>query len=791
MPLKGRLRSCSAVLVLGMLAACGGGGGSGPISTPVPPPAPTPAPAPTPTPVPTPAPTPAPAPPVTSTMPTRQPVAAQFDTTEFRRSDGPAEHNAATAWAAGHSGQGVTIAIVDTGVDADSPEFAGRISPLSRDVLNAGRDISGADDHGTHVALVAAAARNGSGIVGTAFNATIMALRSDSVGTCAGDSPQNPDADCSFSNSTIANAIDYASINRAKVINLSLGGQSTSSALRDAVAAATDRGSVVVISAGNDSAANPHGFATQLVEPGNGGVIVVGSVDTSGAISAFSNRAGSQSAHFIAAIGSRICCAYEEGQFYVDGAGSLYVLSGTSFATAQVSGAAALLAQAFPNLTGRQIADILLSSAFDAGAPGPDAVYGRGILDIARALQPIGATSLAGSGAALGLGETSGVGSPAMGDALSSASLPAVVLDRYQRAFEADLGGTLRGASLADRLYNAIGSRQRMTSLSSDRVSLAFSIEPSDRLQSLRGDQARSAQVLAARVVTQIAPELRLGFAYAGNAYGLVAQVQGQDRTGFLLAPDGAGDDGIFNRSDIALVLRRQLGRWGVTLSAEQGQTLSGATMRRAAEAEGRRIEGDVATYGVSLDRRMGTLGTSLGLSWMAEDGTLLGGRFHNSFGLKGADTLFADARAEWDFAPGWRLGGALRHGRTWARSGGLIAAGSTLASTAWSVDVARGGVFVAGDSIALRLAQPLRVDRGALNIVLPTSYSYATLETGYGVRSLGLAPHGRELMAELAWQGWIPTGSIAASVFYRRDPGHYEALPDDAGIALRWSGQF
>src|SRR5690606_34774922 len=103
-------------------------------------------------------------------------------------SDGPLEHNAATAWNSGRTGRGVTIAVVDTGIDEDSPEFAGRVSPLSRDMTGSNRPLTGSDDHGTNVSMVAAAARNNSGILGIAFDSTIMALRSDTVGSCAGDS---------------------------------------------------------------------------------------------------------------------------------------------------------------------------------------------------------------------------------------------------------------------------------------------------------------------------------------------------------------------------------------------------------------------------------------------------------------------------------------------------------------------------------------------------------------------------------------------------------------------------
>jgi hypothetical protein len=726
-------------------------------------------------------------------MPTVQAVPSQFNTAEFRRSDGPLEHNAATAWSMGHTGRGATIAIVDTGVDEDSPEFAGRISPLSRDIVGAGRPISGEDDHGTHVALIAAAARNNTGILGIAFDATILALRTDAIGSCATDNPQNVEADCKFADGAIADAITFASTNGAKVINISLGGSGASQRLRDAVTAAVNRGSLIVVSAGNDRLDQPESFATLLDQAGSGGVVIVGSVDADGQMSSFSNRAGSQNTHYLAARGKGICCVYENGQLYVDDEGFAYLMSGTSFSAPQVSGAAALLAQAFPNLTGRQIAAILLQSAYDAGAPGTDVEFGRGILDIARAFQPIGTTSLAGTGTPVALGDSTGAGSPAMGDALTAASLPTVVLDAYGRAFESDLAGTLRGAHVAGRLRQAVGSQQRHVTFGSDRTSLAFTIDASGRPGDLRLDRADAEQsrILAARIAAQLAPDLRLGFAYAESAHGLVAQLQGQARPAFLIAPAAGGDDGTLHRSDASMALRKQIGPWGVTVSAERGDTLSGAEMRRAAEMKGRRLESGVATYGIALDRRFGDVEAAFGLSRMAEERTLLGARFHDAFGLGGADSLFVDARAGWDIAPGWHLGGAIREGRTAAREGNLVAPGSSLVSRAWSFDVERRGLFSASDSLALRVSQPLRVESGVLNLSLPVGYSYDTLLADYGVRTLSLAPQGRELMAELAWRGRLLSGDAAASLFYRREPGHYESLPDDKGVAVRWSRRF
>jgi hypothetical protein len=725
-------------------------------------------------------------------MPPRVAVPTAFNTAEFRRSDGPAEHNAAAAWNAGPTGQGVTIAVIDTGIDDDSPEFAGRLSPLSKDIAGS-RPLTGVDDHGTNVAMVAGAARNDTGVVGIAYGATIMALRSDSVGSCETENPDDEDSGCKFSDTTIARAIEYASSNGAKVINMSLGGDGVSQGVLNAVNSAASRGAIVIVAAGNEGAAQPSAFALGVDQAGGGAVIVVGSIDADGSMSSFSNRAGAQNQHYLAALGSRICCQYQDGKLYVDSQGYSYLHSGTSFSAPQVSGAAALLAQAFPNLTGRQIADILLRSAFDVGTPGVDSTFGHGILDINRAFQPLGTTSLAGGSTAMPLGDGTGAGSAAMGDALASASLPAIVLDEYERAFEADLAGTLRGAAPTSRLGRAVGTSQRHVTFGSEQTSLAFSIDDTGRVGQLRLDaeQADEARVLAARIATQLAPDLRLGFAYAQSAHGLVAQLQGQDRPAFLIAPDAGGDDGGSQRSVTAIALRKQVGPWGLAASAEHGQTVSGAALRRAAEMAGRRVEEDVATYGLAIDRRFGPVEATLGLNWMAEDNTLFGARFHDAFGLSGADTLFVDAHASWQLAPGWQIGGSFRQGWTSAREGGLVAPGSSLASRAWSLDLERRGVFSGSDSLGLRVSQPLRVESGALNLTLPVGYSYETLLADYGTRSLALAPQGRELMAELAWRGPLLEGEGAASLFYRRDPGHYRALPDDKGVAVRWSKRF
>ena len=764
-----------------LLASCGGSGG-GPVVNP---------PAPTPTPTPTPAPTPTPTP--TASF-SQIAVPAALDTQEMGRSEGPGQHNAHVAWEQGHTGDGVTIAVIDTGIDVDSPEFAGRLLPQSADIYASRDALDASDDHGTNVAMVAAAAQDNTGVLGIAWDADVLAIRVDEPGTCLSDNPATPSTDCVFLDSDIAKGVDYAVANGAKVINISLGGAGGANVqLEQSVAAATAAGALVVVAAGNDGFGQLENFGSELIAVGNGAVLVVGSVDENYQISNFSNKPGAQTDFFIAARGETICCTYEDGELFVDNEGFFYFFSGTSFATPQVSGAAALLAQAFPNLTGAEIADILLRTAFDAGATGDDAVFGRGILDINAAFQPLGTTSIAGSASAYSLTSISGTASPAMGDALSSQSLQSVITDEFGRAYHAALGTGLIAAQQQTMLHGALAGQQRHVAAGNSRNSLAFSIDDRGRTETLRLQygQAEQARVLAAKVALQLAQETQLGFAYAQGSEGLVAQLQGHERPAFMIAGPAAGDNGLLQGHDASIALRQKLGGWGLTVSASSGKTFAGAVERRVAELRGNRLQEDLATFGFALDRRIGDLDTNLGVSWMAEDATMLGAHFQSGLGLKGADSLFLDMEAGWNFAQGWRLGGSLRQGWTQARLGGFVVKGSHISSRAFSVDLQRLNLFAPGDALAVRISQPLRVEGGHLALLLPQSWDYETLSAQYGLQSIALAPQGRELDAELAWRGWLFGGKATASLFWRKEPGHIVRANDDAGVALRWSRAF
>ncbi|MDD3797854.1 MAG: peptidase S8, partial [Novosphingobium sp.] len=225
--------------------------------------------------------------------------------------------------------------------------------------------------------------------------------------------------------------------------------------------------------------------------------------------------------------------------------------------------------------------------------------------------------------------------------------------------------------------------------------------------------------------------------------------------------------------------------------SGESAHVLSGAPVLFDNAMRASRSSDGMTRFGLALDRDWDGLTMALGVNWLAEDRTILGARFNDGFGGKGADSLFLDGRASWQVGPSWRIGAAWREGWTMARSAGVIAGGSLLRSRAWSLDLSRDHVFGKSDRVALRVAQPLRVEHGGLNLDLPVSYDYGTETPGFAISRLNLTPKGREVMGELVWSGPLFAGHATASLFYRKDPGHYASLPDDKGVALRWSTQF
>lgn len=760
-PARSLLRA-GVALPLAALVACGGGGGR-PQPAPAPPPILAPAPAPTPTPTPT-------------------PSSTDFGTAEYDRSSGLAVSNALPAYQSGATGAGILAGVIDSGVDVDSPEFAGKISPFSAD-LAGNRGLQDEGGHGTAVSSVLLGARNGLGTHGVAFDATLLVLRTDSPGTCADPGSGDDEGGCSHSDSVIARGVDLATAQGARVINISLGGSPMAFPLRGAIGRATAAGVVIVISAGNDGEANPDEFARIAADPSaRGQVIIAGSVNSVGSISSFSNRAGSHANVYLSALGERVRAPGHEG--------TSFSWSGTSFAAPHIAGAVALLAQAFPNLSGAQIVDLLLRTATDAGAAGPDSIYGRGLLNIGRAFEPQGQSSLAGSAAKVSLDDNGTMSAP-MGDA-GGGQLGAVILDGYDRAFAVDLAGSIRSATPSMTLAGSLQNEQRNLAAARGGTMVALSIQPGDRTVSLdrlmlSRDEAERARAVAGMVSSRLGKNSSFAIGIAQSGTSLAAQLEGRSDPAFLIARDATGAVGFERRSDSAFAFRHQIGRLGLWATAEQGDALV-YEHGFVSQLRGRYQRYGYSSVTAGFDRAFGNLRLAGSASHLIEGQTVLGARFGPAFGAGSARSWFVDVDASMALGGGWSIGGATRQGWTMVGAGGALGRSALLRTDSYAFDLARAGLFDPSDRLAFRVSQPLRVASGGFDLSLPTGYDYVSGVTAYSLQRLDLSPEGREIDFETSYARELWGGRMGAHLFYRNDPGNYEAMPDDVGAAVRFS---
>ncbi|MBJ7502292.1 MAG: S8 family serine peptidase, partial [Sphingopyxis sp.] len=721
-----------------------------------------------------------------------------FNTAETRMSDGVNFHGAITAYQAGATGQGVLAGVIDDGIDQDSPEFAGRISSQSADLAGS-RGINGEGTHGTNVAQVLLGGKNDAGTFGIAFNANLLVLRADRPGSCATEDPANDESGCRFPETAIAAGLDRAVSAGARVVNISLGGEDPPGAtLRAAVSRATAAGIIVIVSAGNegDTTANgndpnnPERFAQGLRDAGGGLVVITGSVNDRGVISGFSNRAGGYAGSYLTALGEGVCCAYENGAIETEG-NFVFVLNGTSFAAPQVAGAVALIAQAFPNLTSQQIVSLLYQSARDAGVAGDDAVFGQGILDIARAFQPMGATTLAGTSTAVALDAPLGVLGGPMGDA-GGAGTMGLVTDGFGRAFNVDFGGALASRRPDFKLSGAIGGLIRQQSAASSSLALSLVTAPgtggTDALAGLSFHDAQRARTLAASVMTRLDARTRVGFAAGRGTGGLLAGERGDSGNAMLIGDAAHEGLGFAASPGIGTIIRHNIYyNQYVNIILENG-LISGS--RWQDDPLLRYRPGGDSRYqrvGAAWDGRFGPVRAALGASWLRESDSLLGARLGAVFGAGGATSLVGDAGITLDMRDDWQIAAAWRQIWTKPEAHGLVAGGA-LRSTAFSFDVAKANLVQSGDRAALRLAQPLRVASGGIDLTLPIAYDYETRTADFARRTYNLAPTGRELVVEASYAMSLFGGDLIANTWWRRDPGHIAAIPDDKGAALRFT---
>ncbi len=687
----------------------------------------------------------------------------------------------------GYTGSGIIIAIVDSGIDYDHPEFQGGLHPDSRSVVGSGGSVADVTGHGTLVAGAAGANRDGNGMHGVAFNSTILAIAAE---TCFGSL-------CGFFDADLIAATDFAVSSSADIINYSLGGASPSSpAFLASMINATNNDTVLVAAAGNfydplnpTLNVDPLYPALNAIDPAlNGQMIVAGAYDEgTGLIADFSNRAGLAQDYYLMAPGVGV---------YTTSVGGGYAFAdGTSFSAPIISGAAALLRERFPALSADQIVDILLVSATDLGAAGTDAVYGRGLLNMAAAAAPLGVLSIPSTASVDGGGadpaDTTLALSAAFGDALSGSSVlaGAMFLDGYGRDYGIDLTasiatpssgpdilGFLTGGSDIERFETAL------TPFTQIRVQAAETQDGPQRWLGELSDQAPSDASFSLR--QQIAEGADLTIARGQGAAGQF----GLYGAG---APIGGG---MLGASDMAFIGMADSGgnatlstAFGDSVQFRVGIGVNDATL--GGESEG---GADDASVYVAEMSHTGESGLRLGiqLGRLVEDGGLLETGGDGAFGLNGsATTDFVSAFGVVPLTDTIDLFGSYTSGSsdTDSLSTDLIAGFDGVRSESMGLGIAARDLIADRDRITLSLTQPLRVTEGTAIVTAPQS---RTLDgaVNHAQETVGLSPSGRETDAELTYGFNLgPSEQIDFSFVTRFEPDHVQDAAPEFSAGLRY----
>jgi hypothetical protein len=683
---------------------------------------------------------------------------------------------ASSAYAAGGTGSGIIVGVIDTGVDLDHPEFVGAIDADSIDIVTGNPGTLGdVDGHGTAVAGIIAARRNNALSHGVAFGARLLVVRADAPGSCP--------AACAFDQAHVAAATDHAVNRGAHVINYSIGGTgSLDGALGEALERAVDAGRIVVLAAGNEGGNAPIFPAIFASTPeARGRAIAVGALDIDGQLASFSNQAGSTRDYFLVAPGVQILAPELDGD--------ARLVSGTSFATPHVSGAAALVLDAAPFLGVDEVVELLLETATDLGAPGTDAIYGRGLLNLEAALAPQGPLSIPLGNSVDGAAATLGATGLQLGGAFGPGPDlgRAVFLDGYGRPYWIDLDRRRTSAKSGPDLPSWLApSRRQLTFSPPLGTGAAMSLHLEAPAQPLVAgssgamDRGRDeAFALSAALGEAGRLTLTHGWSLQGQ-FGLQADEAGPApgllTAGVLASPYLALADG---GDGIALAHRLGDGwslRVGLGQARRGGQDGSGSGDNTVMLGELVRVVNDRWRFGMQFGQ-------------LEEHRRMLDASGGGALGLpEGASTTFLGFTGRAELAPRLEAFGHGSIGLTRPQDAGpaLLQDVSVLSSSSFGLGLVRRALATKGDRLTVAMSQPLRVEAGSAAVDRPLGRTFE----GRIVRQraqVDLAPAGRELDLELGYRLALGSaGELGVNWLTRLQPGHDAAAAPQHAITVK-----
>lgn len=699
-------------------------------------------------------------------------------------------------------GDGVTVAIIDDGIDADHVDLADN---LVADLISSGQieiengtsaNSLGPDGHGTAVAGIIAGARNDVGIHGVAFDAGIVSFDAFTE-----------DGDSSNGSETVRNIATGLRIaggdgrGEADIINMSLrvfqegDGPLSQTILdiADAMEEAADNGKIIVVSAGNQGEAEPS-LPAAFVDTGDiaGLGIAVGSVDADNNISGFSNRCGATAAFCMVAPGEAVAAPLIDDAFGL--------VNGTSFAAPLVAGSAAVIKAAFPGIGSRDVVDRLLTTAEDLGEAGTDPVFGRGLLDLEAALAPVGELSLSvadtvdGASVPASSSEISLDSSFALGGAAASLLERTILLDEQNFPFLVDLNRHVEHRSRTTGIESFVGADRSLTSVTrTDKgsVSLSFVEQPID------ADPHRQEFAESETSLQEQPDDPRIAFrSEATPGLDLFMSLNGTAASDLGIGRALAADDAVFFEQRTFLAPYERLAGLqsggGAAFEIDE-DTRIGLSSFTSADDE---APTSITMQKIELTHRtIGDIELRLGYGLIQEQGGVIGSSASGAFGLGAeADTQFADISLIAPITDDVSLFGAYSRGRstTSTDDGSLLDEFSETVSEAFGVGMVVENLFQDDDGLTLMVGQPLRVSAGAVDVTVPVA---RTEEGGVLTETVraDLSPEAREIATEAVYR--LSLGGeghdLTTGAFARFNPDHDPDASPDLGFGIKYRLRF
>jgi len=805
-----------------ILLSCGGGGGGGTQMTPVVSAAPT--------------------NPVSNPTLSYDELKLQYEGYyEYQNQWGLEAINASSAYARGATGQGVTIGVMDSGLDDTHIEISSEklssnsfVSPSSYmpNVKNT--------RHGTGVASIAAGKQDKSNVSpmhGVAFDATLLFIgiqlsepddnyepvdlgTDDGSGNVSGG-PDFTDIDDFFS-SLFSVYNEY----NVDIVNNSFGFAGniidyTQAQVRNAfpktILEMSQTGipdsekTIYVWAAGNAGSYEDQGvdFSSPELLPGmahfiseiQGHSIAVASIDENGEISSFSSRCGVAKNFCISAPGGRITVAYptsgldtgiyssnsedenyssclENNSCYARG-------GGTSYAAPFVSGGLAVIAQYFEGQLGStEIVERLLSTANKTGIYADQEIYGQGLMDLGAATAPVGQMTAMMTGTLNGpmvpaMFTSMQVTSPTFGDAVSRG------VANHTMIFFDELGAPFRGS-----LEN-LTTDYRSQIMSLNNFNDAYQMD-TEMMNTGGGIFEVSSTKKQPNLNELIMPSHILGSYEDYNQF--FTYIDTETNSFVSHGINGSWALGVFQDSDLTYKrsLRAKFSNpWlnfsgaGTSFGAQISQTnyfdvaLLISSGRTKFQANQFFGERDSSTVAM-IELQPESLLPALQIGLLKENDANLGLSGSGAFNSSNSKMTSFVGLSNSLGLMGGKLFGSLYYGKTPSTSSdkGMVTSSSNIQSSAFGIGFLKSAIFNTTDEILLTIDQPLRTESGRMNLKVPV---YRTKEKDVLFNTFGfnLNPEGREVNASARYQSYYKKIGFSLVLGYKSDPHHIKSLQD------------